>query len=115
MFTTIARRRGALYVSWLLFLLYFIFLKTRNSDTRSADAVPYDEYDCGCPRFGPSLRSGDVLSLCSEWSSSRGGGQKVVAYSVYGDISKEEVNRQYYSEIKERAKDVATQYEGNVC
>ncbi|XP_063884453.1 LOW QUALITY PROTEIN: uncharacterized protein LOC135113216 [Scylla paramamosain] len=111
MFTTTGRRRGALYVSWFLFLLYFIFLKTRNSDIRSADAVPYDEYECGCPRFGPSLRS-DVLSLCSEWSSSRGGGQKVVAYSVYGDVTKKEVNRQYYSEIEERAKDVASHYEG---
>ena len=112
--TTTARRRVALYVLWLLFLLYFFFVKTRNSHIRPADSVPYDEYECGCPRFGPSLRNGDDFSLCSEWSSSRGANQKVVAYSVYGDINRKEVNRQYYSEIEERAKDVAIYYEGNV-
>lgn len=85
-----------------------------DSSAPRGNAVPYDEYNCGCPRLGPPLGDSDSVSLCSEWSSSRGPGQRVVAYSVYGDIRRKQVKKQYYSEIEDRAKEVARLYSGKV-
>lgn len=111
--STLSRRRTViLYLfSSLLLLLYTLFIKSDSHGLRR-NTVLYDEYECGCPRLGPPLGDSDAPSLCSEWSSSRGPGQKVVTYSVYGDIKRKQVKKQYYSEIEDRVKEVAQLYSG---
>ncbi|KAK4298398.1 hypothetical protein Pmani_029249 [Petrolisthes manimaculis] len=83
----------------------------------------YDEYNCGCPRSGPPISSSpsehnnnnnnnNNKSLCSDWSSSRGPGQRVVTYTVYGDMNNSQVYKQYFSAIEDRIKNVQQKYEG---
>ncbi|XP_071535845.1 uncharacterized protein [Panulirus ornatus] len=123
MLTVLRRRRGALlYLACSCALLVLCFLTSATRDARvshstSGEAYPwqmvgYDEYGCGCPRSGPPIVASSQASLCSDWSTSRGLGQKVVSYSVYGDMNDKQVYKQYYSAIEDRIKDVEKYYKG---
>lgn len=74
--------------------------------------IGYDEYGCGCPRYGPPIIESAQQSICSDWSTSRGMGQRVVSYTLYGDMRKKRVYQHYYSAIEDRLKDVQKYYKG---
>ncbi|CAL4092469.1 unnamed protein product, partial [Meganyctiphanes norvegica] len=52
------------------------------------------------------------ISTCSNTATLRGPKQKVVSYTYYGDISNPGINNRYFSEIKNRAEEVARLYPG---
>ncbi|XP_064099258.1 uncharacterized protein LOC135210304 [Macrobrachium nipponense] len=74
--------------------------------------VAYDESNCGCPRYGPPILRESDQSLCSDWSTSRGLGQKVVSYSLYGNRNNTQVNKKYYMSVEDRLKEVDKFYKG---
>ena len=51
-------------------------------------------------------------SSCSDFSTSRGSGQKVVSYSFFGDSKEETVNKRFFSQIEARAREVRRLYPG---
>ena len=74
--------------------------------------ILYDEYNCNCPRNGPALFPDSNRSICSDWASSRGEGQNVVSYTVFGDITNSIIFKKYYNQIEDRLKDVKQLYKG---
>ncbi|XP_045605224.2 uncharacterized protein [Procambarus clarkii] len=120
MLAALRKRKGPLfYLVCSVAVLAFCFVTSasRSSRSHTRDAYPwqminYDEYDCGCPRSGPPVSGSSEQSLCSDWSTSRGAGQKVVSYTIYGDMNHKGVYRQYYSAIEDRIKDVDKHYTG---
>lgn len=134
MATTLRRRRsGLLYLTACCVVFVYGFISTSGNKDLPINILGsggggrgggvsslypwqyqnYDEYDCGCPRSGPPIGGSSKLeSLCSDWSSSRGPGQRVVSYTVYGDMNHQQVYKQYFSAIEDRIKNVQKQYEG---
>ncbi|CAL4122428.1 unnamed protein product, partial [Meganyctiphanes norvegica] len=116
------RRRGALiYLTASSTLLALGFLKTQHQGTFSQldylentqwDSIGYDEYECGCPRSGQPITEEIEKSLCSDWATSRGSSQRVVSYSIYGNISDMKINKRYFSAIERRINEVAKYYKG---
>ena len=71
--------------------------------------------ECGCHRQIQSGKIEDTQSLCSEHASLRGQGQKVVAFSYYGDANSEKHKiRQYLSGIKTNLEAIKKFYPGKV-
>nr|XP_027223706.1 uncharacterized protein LOC113815889 [Penaeus vannamei] len=116
------RRGGLLYLTCSCLLLAFCFFTSvlRPSglrQSRSLEVYPwqmigYDDYDCGCPRSGPPIVRESEQSMCSDWSTSRGLGQKVVSYSLFGDLNKTVIYNKYFSAFEDRLKEVEKYYKG---
>lgn len=108
------RKRISLLFLFALVCIAFILASSHQKRhlRSSLNLTLYDEMNCGCPRPGPVLTFPDNASLCSDWSTARGNGQKVVAYAIYGNHSNRGVFRHYYSQLENRIKEVKFYYEG---
>ena len=78
------------------------------------DAVVDHQFSyCQCKRTaGVGSGTNGIPSSCNGYATSRGPGQKVVAYSYYGDSRDERVRSRYLSQIRSRAEEVRDKYPG---
>lgn len=118
------RRGGLLYLTCSCLLLAFCFFtsvlkpsglrQSRSLEVYPWQMIGYDDYDCGCPRSGPPIVRESEQSMCSDWSTSRGLGQKVVSYSLFGNINKTIIYNKYFSAFEDRLKEVEKYYKGEL-
>ncbi|XP_063610813.1 uncharacterized protein LOC134784635 [Penaeus indicus] len=116
------RRGGLLYLTCSCLLLAFCFFtsvlkpsglrQSRSLEVYPWQMIDYDDYDCGCSRSGPPIVRESEQSMCSDWSTSRGLGQKVVSYSLFGNINKTIIYNKYFSAFEDRLKEVEKYYKG---
>ena len=76
------KRRKILFCISASFLLFFIFtIRKCNEEQPEKDKENPFDFECGCRRL---LRPHNESFYCSEFASSRGKGQKVFSYSLFG-------------------------------
>lgn len=116
------RRGGLLYLTCSCLLLAFCFVTSvlrpaslrhsRGQEVYPWQMIGYDDYDCGCPRSGPPIVKESEQSLCGDYSTSRGLGQKVVSYSLFGNLNNTIVYNKYFTAFEDRLKEVEQYYKG---
>ena len=99
----------------LLLVIFVTNLAPVYNQNDGVNLVKSSLKQCQCTRSSSRSKNANykVTSNCDTYATLRGRGQKVVAYSFYGDSSKNtRVRTHYLDQIQDRASEVAAQYPG---
>ena len=91
-------------------LIVFVLICLINASFIDISEVKSTVKGCQCSRQIKPIRNPLVVSNCDDFATFRGKGQKVVAYSYFGNSSRPRIVSHYLDQIAQRAKEVAKFY-----